>query len=173
MGARCPSCDLPLTSMEAMDSHCPSCGRALPAVEDLYPESKPWYPRPARQARPAQRGGGAAAVLFCVAALQILGGAALVWLANMNRVPMQALLPVFATIGIVFMVYIGLGAWALHDPRPAAVVGLVLYVLMFAAGLALNPWLINKGLAIHIGVFVGLVMAIRQNSTASSQRGCA
>ena len=169
MAARCPSCDLPLTAREAMEAHCPSCGLALPAVEDMYPESKPWYPPPARQTRPAQRG-GAATVLFCVAGLQALGGVALLWLASLQRIPIQALLPAFACIGIAFMVYVGLGAWAVHDPRPAAVVGLILYVLMFVAGLAVNPGLVSKGLPIHVGVFIALLMAACKNPGASTHR---
>jgi hypothetical protein len=110
---------------------CAGCGKGLPS-------------RPAEQAGAdafKNARGKASGALFAVAAVHLLCGGFVLFAAPQFMAGGQAVGPdavgrtAAILLGIV-VVFAGLGVWALSQPLPAAVVGLVLYLLLSIADFA-------------------------------------
>ncbi|HEY2586648.1 MAG TPA: zinc ribbon domain-containing protein [Tepidisphaeraceae bacterium] len=178
----CPHCTVP---NEQGSTFCQSCGKALPAVAATGPRVI------AGQAVAATSAGmklqvdelhkqlkKAAGALLWVAILQTLFGALIYFLVH-NATAARAPAAVDATSVVIFgiaAVFWALYFWARVNPLPAAIVGLVIYVTLWAldfivalaamgnapagqaGALAANPF---RGIVIKIIIIAILVRAIK------------
>lgn len=176
---------------------CAECGRRLPRAASFGIQSEPGAPEPpprrplrpedrreredrdpyasgparaeAREAEQAARK-KASGVLFGVAILQAVCGTAMVLLApNVLGVALEGPELVITIIlhAAIIAAFAGLGWWALYQPLPAAIVGLVLYVLLIVSDIAVSPEMAMKGIVVKIIIIVGLVQAIQAGAKAS------
>jgi hypothetical protein len=112
----------------------------------------------------------AAIALYGVAALQLVCGFAMLALVTiMFRGGLQTkiLMVVVVVTYSVAVIFAGLGTWALWQPLPAAIVGLVLYVGILVLDLIVSQGQIGWGLYIRFALVAGLVRAI---NTATRDR---
>src|SRR5579885_1578524 len=129
---RCLYCDAE-NDAAATSGYCDGCGHKLPPASlarrrRLYAAGpgaaeEEDRPRPARQA---------ANLLFSVAVLQVVAGGLLLILGPLAAEQVTAdFLPRVITGSVVLLLlFAGLGWWALRRPFPAAVAGLVVFVLL-------------------------------------------
>jgi hypothetical protein len=162
---RCLSCDAENDAV-ATAGYCERCGRKLPqaawartprgiVVGSAVGPAEEEVPRP---------GQATANLLFGVAALQLVGGGLLLVLGPLvsrEKVTTDFLPGVIAFSVVLLGLFAGLGWWALRQPRPAALTGLVLYVLLAAADVVLFPALALPGLPVKVVLLALLVQAVR------------
>jgi hypothetical protein len=82
-------------------------------------------------------------------------------------------LAILECVGIA-AVFAGLGWWALYQPLPAVVVGLILYVTLTLAGFVANPELALRGVGVKVFIIVGLLaqaVALRRGRKATDKIG--
>ena len=102
-------------------------------------------------------------VLFGVAALQcvcgVIGVFALQNVLGVNLEPLQLVIAigVVVAIGVAF---IGLGVWSRYQPLPPAIIGLILYLVVFISDIAMAPDVVSKGVWVRIIIVVLLVRGI-------------
>ena len=63
--------------------------------------------------------------------------------------------------GMLAGAYLGLAFWSRKMPFPAAIVGLVIFLTLIAAGAVLDPSDLYKGILVKVLVIVGLARAIQ------------
>jgi hypothetical protein len=63
-------------------------------------------------------------------------------------------------VGVIAMIFAGLGGWSLAQPFPATLVGLILYGLITVAALALDPASAGRGIIIRVIIIVLLVKLV-------------
>ena len=63
-------------------------------------------------------------------------------------------------VGVIAVIFCGLGAWSLAQPYPAAIVGLVLYSLITLAALALDPASAARGIIVRVIIMVFLAKTV-------------
>jgi hypothetical protein len=179
----CLHCDTILSNQEKVDGWCETCGKKLPSAVTATAPS-PWadLPRPTRgpldypdfrrpPASPARDKARkeAAGILFAIAALQLVCGFVLLVVASneaQGQIPGELMaLAVVEMLGIA-AVFAGLGGWALHQPLPASVVGLILYIGLTLLTLAANPHLAGAGLAVKLIFIIALIKAISASARA-------
>jgi hypothetical protein len=137
-----------------------------PAREPLppWPEPHGFGADPPESAQAARARKQVASTLFSLAGLQFVCG-----LGAVALVPNQlaggpvpgAVVPVLA--GVIVAIALGfaaLGYWARSQPLPAAVVGLVLYGVLFVGDLLANPQMVMQGLVVKILIIMALVKSV-------------
>ena len=170
-GVDCPHCGDP---NGPGGRYCESCGLALPAAarvkmsvlsDDADPRTPPGR---ALQTR-AQYGTArkAAWALLAVAALQLLTAAFFYFVVypgvvrNGSPDDARGVLLAVATIAALGVVFLGLFAWALRSPLPAAIVGLVLFVTAILADAVADPRTLANGWLVRLIVIVVLAKAVQ------------
>ena len=157
----CPHCG---AANQSSASFCESCGKALPTVRSaprLVTDSALPATDAARQLvgeelkKNLKKAKGA---LLAVAIIQTIVGAILfaAMKANANFPPAVA----FTVLGIGG-IYFGLYAWARHQPLPAAIVGLILYITMHVLDGLQDPRQFARGIILKVIIVVLLVQAIQ------------
>jgi hypothetical protein len=81
-------------------------------------------------------------------------------------VPPQARAFMAAVILGIGVIFAGLGTWALFQPLPPSIIGLVLYVLFIVIDFAAAPELVLRGIILRIIIVVALVKAVQAAATA-------
>jgi hypothetical protein len=111
--------------------------------------------------------------LFGIAALQLVFGLVAVTLIPEQLaggpVPPQAI-PIMAAIVVaIALAYAGLGWWASYQPLPAAVTGLVLYLVVLLLDFLSNPALVTRGIYIKIAIIAALIKAVQSAAKIDSR----
>ena len=167
----------PLGSGDAITADAPS----IPTLEPVDSRPKPWdnynYEPPVTKSADFAKAAKETAVsLFVVAGLQVIGVLLTIGLANKlpgGPLPKEAV-PFVVVIGLgLAAVFAGLGVWAWSQPLFAAIVGLVLYVVVFLLDIAGhissgNAQGATSGLFIKIAIIAGLIRCISISAKANS-----
>jgi hypothetical protein len=158
----CPHCG---AANQISASFCESCGKALPAAARSTPRLVTDSVLPASDGarqlvseelkKNLKKAKGA---LLTVAILQTIVGAVLfaATRANPDFPPVVA----FTVLGMGG-IYFGLYAWARHQPLPAAIVGLILYITMHLLDGLQDPRQFARGIILKVIIVVLLVQAIQ------------
>src|SRR5262245_40840319 len=171
---RCPNCQAPLTEREVRERWCNECGTSLPELvtttpnvlpaagaEDDRPRRYDWGerdlslgPTPEQAAARKQ----ASTILFLIAALQFVCGGIIVFALSekgpRGEVEAEALAGLIVEWVGITLLFAGLGWWALYQPLPPVVIGLVVYVLLWLVSAALDPATASRGFILRIAVIV-------------------
>lgn len=108
-----------------------------------------------------------ALLLFLIAGLQTICGAILLN-GNNPAIPPEARDVVFVILVATVFTYVGLGFWALLQPVPAALIGLVIYVLLAAADVVAAPLILaNPFFYLRVAVAFGLLKCLTSLYNAS------
>jgi hypothetical protein len=162
---RCLYCDAENDALTT-GGYCDGCGHKLPPAslarrrrlfsaagsDEAVEEERP---RPARQA---------ANLLFSVAVLQVVAGGLLLIVGPLvvpGKVTADFLPRVIGGSVLVMLLFAGLGWWALHQPFPASVAGIVLLLPLALLAAVLPPSLALCGLPFLALFGVLLVLAVR------------
>lgn len=150
---------------------CEACGLALPSRERLRPrviERKGFagsgigrdlqLEQLDKQARSARN------VMLAIGILQVLlaGILAAVAAGGAGNTPaeQQTFVIMAISVGVVGVIFIGLGLWARRSPLAASVVGLVLYLSIIAADAVANPATLASGIVIKVIFILALAKAV-------------
>src|SRR5262245_11424998 len=183
---RCPNCQAPLTEREVRERWCNECGTSLPELvtttpnalpaagaEDDRPRRYDWGERDLSLGPTPEQGAArkqAATILFLVAALQFVCGGIVVFALSekgpRGEVDPEALAGLIVEWVMITLLCADLGLWALYQPLPPVVIGLVVYVLLWILGAVLDPAAAGRGFILKIAVIVGLVRAIQAAAKA-------
>jgi hypothetical protein len=161
----CPHCSAPNVDGSQF---CESCGKALPAPGTGGPRvvsGKQFAGSEAgralqleqldKQARSARN------IMLGLGILQVLLGALIGALAfNSTDPSITSLKVVAAIVGMIGIIYIGLGIWARTSPFPASIVGLTLYVSFFIVDIIADPANAARDIIIKIIIIAALAKAV-------------
>ena len=168
----CPHCGVenPLGSR-----FCQSCGKAVPSMDQSSPkvisdeelaETKSGQNIQSVELQKAVR--KSVVTLWSLAILQFLAGVAFYFIlkntvdADVDPVEQERIIfltvSVIVGLGIIFAI---LAIWARKSPLPASIVGLTLYVTVFAIDAMADPMALVKGWLIKIIILIALVNAIK------------
>jgi len=129
-----------------------------PAWDDDLRGNEAGHARSRRSAKAAKEVSG---TLFGIAALQFVCGLAL----TAMMPDLQASVAIIVGIAVVFA---ALGCFALVQPFPAAMIGLVLYIIILLLDFVTNPEFVMKGILVKVAIIGALVKSLQTAANANS-----
>jgi hypothetical protein len=166
--ATCPHCGV---ANELDASFCISCGKALPGRAEAggpqIVEGSALAGTTAGQSLQEEelrkQSRKAAGALLAVAILQCLFGVLLLvvgraMLGGAQDVELDRL--VFVVVFAIGLIFFGLFWWARHNPLPAAITGLVLFVTVHLLDALADPTALARGIIVKVIIIVVLARAI-------------
>jgi len=162
----CPHCG---TENSDAGAFCRQCGKALPSAAPSGPRvvtgeqvAATAVGQDLQRSQLRKQAGRAAGALFAVAVLHVIGGVVFYFLLKNNPQVEPGAPRILLIMNLVLAgVYAGLGFWGRVSPLPAAIVGLVLFVSVWAVSAVLDPASIVQGIIVKIIVIAVLVRAIQ------------
>jgi len=155
-------------------------GRSGARLDPLDPRPEPWRldePVLSKSADFRKAAKDTALTLFAIAGMQFVCG--LIALSIVPEkvaggpVPAQAMPFMMLIVVGIAVLFAGLGVWAWSQPLPAAIVGLVAYIVIFLLDVAGalsngNPQALLSGIFIKIGITAALVRCVTISASAAS-----
>ena len=161
----CPHCG---ATNQSASAFCEACGKALPSAAQSGPRVVTDTIMPSTAAGRELLGDElkkqlkkAKGALLTVAIIQTIFGALIIGVtkaASHGQAVPPAL--VITLVGIAIIFY-GLYAWARHNPLPAAIVGLILYVTLHLIDGIVDPTQLARGIIMKIIIITMLAQAIQ------------
>lgn len=162
----CPHC---AAANQNQSAFCESCGKALPSAARSGPRLV------TEAAMPSSAGGRqlvaeelkkhskkAKGALLAVAIIQTIFGLIIFAASRANAANGNGIPPLVGMVVLAIgAIYFGLYAWARHNPLPAAIVGLILYVTMHTIDAIVDPTQLARGIILKIIIVVVLIQAIQ------------
>jgi hypothetical protein len=133
----------------------------------LEPRPEPWGSRAGNPESPqnARARKEVLGTLFGIAALQFVFGLIAVTVIPdqiaCGPVPPQAIPIMVAIVVGIALAFAGLGWWAQSQPLPAAITGLVLYLVVFLLDFLSNPALVTRGIYVKVAIIAALIRAVQ------------